>query len=174
MSDPVPLIESVAETGLILAGAALVRAELAAAAAVVAARRARVLAHPDLRDRLTGELGYARAEQWNGYVPPALCQDQEPERLHDVQGFPNPTRAVPGRTRNDSGRRAVLVEICAEALRRENEAVFGLLAGLLISPRLYRSHFADHGTTAGETERSDQYDSATPFGFGRTNQKGTS
>jgi len=52
--------------------------------------------------------------------------------------------------------------------------VFGLLAGLLISPRLYRSHFADHGTTAGETERSDQYDSATPFGFGRTNQKGTS
>ena len=43
----------------------------------------------------------------------------------------------------------------------------GLLTGLLIPPRLYRSHFADHGTTASDTERSGQYDESAPFGFRR-------
>lgn len=65
-----------------------------------AQRRARVLAHADLADRLTAPpLGYARPEQWNGYVPPATWQE----------------------ARNGSARRAALVELCAEALRREQE-----------------------------------------------------
>ncbi len=35
-------------------------------------RRRRVLAHPDLAQRLTARpLGFQRPEQWNGYVPPA-------------------------------------------------------------------------------------------------------
>lgn len=65
-----------------------------------AQRRGRVLAHADLADRLTAPpLGYARPDQWSGYVPPATWQE----------------------TRNDSARRAALVDICAEALRREQE-----------------------------------------------------
>lgn len=70
-------------------------------------RRGRVLAHADLADALTtAPIGYARPDQWNGYVPPE-------------------TDAIPmggGYVRNTSPRRAALVEICAEALRREQEA----------------------------------------------------
>ena len=65
-----------------------------------AQRRERVLAHADLADRLTAPpLCYPRPEQWTGYVPPATWQE----------------------TRNDAARRAALVDICAEALRREQE-----------------------------------------------------
>ncbi len=46
-----------------------IRAEARAAAAE---RRRRVLAHPDLAQRLTERpLGFMRPEMWNGYVPPA-------------------------------------------------------------------------------------------------------
>jgi hypothetical protein len=56
-----------------------------------------VLAHPDLRERLTTPpLGYASAEQWNGYIPPELCNGEH----------------------NSSPRRAALVDIVAEAHRR--------------------------------------------------------
>jgi len=72
----------------------------ARARAEAQARRARVLAHPDLAEALTAPpLCYARPDQWSGYVPPAAWQE----------------------TRNDSARRAALVAICAEALRREQE-----------------------------------------------------
>jgi hypothetical protein len=73
------------------------RTALAEAAAECAERRKRVLSHPDLRDRLAAELGYADASQWNGYVPPATWNQ----------------------ARNDSPRRASLVAICSEALSRE-------------------------------------------------------
>lgn len=84
-------------------------------------RRARVLKHDDLRLRLTQEpINYARPEDWNGYIPPASDFDD---------GCPN-CRRDPGRggcstphlhTRrvNDSPRRAALVALAQEALRRE-------------------------------------------------------
>lgn len=36
-------------------------------------RRARVLAHPDLAERLRVALSLSSAAHWNGYVPPADC-----------------------------------------------------------------------------------------------------
>lgn len=73
-----------------------------------AERRKRVVAHPDLRARLTEPpLSYQRPEQWTGYVPPKLLP-QADDQQH--------TAAL-----NTSARRRVLVELCAEALRREQE-----------------------------------------------------
>lgn len=64
------------------------------------ARRDRVLAYVDLDRKLTlPPLDYSRATQWNGYVPPTMC----------------------GEALNTSPRRHALVEISAEALRRERE-----------------------------------------------------
>ncbi|GLZ10266.1 hypothetical protein Acsp04_05010 [Actinomadura sp. NBRC 104425] len=75
-----------------------------------AQRRRRVLAYADLADRLTAPpLCYARPEQWNGYVPPSTWGA--------VQSGDKSFRELP----NDSPRRAALVELCAEALRREQE-----------------------------------------------------
>lgn len=60
----------------------------------IARRRELILSHPDLAARLTeAPLGYAKPEQWNGYIPPELWNG----------------------VRNDSPRRAALVEILAEA-----------------------------------------------------------
>ncbi len=54
---------------LTTADIAQIRAEARAAAAE---RRRRVLAHPDLAQRLTERpLGFPRPEMWNGYIPPA-------------------------------------------------------------------------------------------------------
>ncbi|GAB3213300.1 hypothetical protein GCM10027294_43570 [Marinactinospora endophytica] len=65
-------------------------------------RRAAVLAHPDLADRLTKHpLFYTRPEQWHGYIPP--------EQWHGVP--------------NNSPERAALVEIYDEALRRQRRRV---------------------------------------------------
>lgn len=66
-----------------------------------AARRGRVLAYADLRQRLTEPpINHLRPEDWNGYIPPAQTGDGE---------------------MNTSPRRRALVEISAEALRRERD-----------------------------------------------------
>lgn len=63
------------------------------------ARRALVLKHEDLRQRLCASpLEFHRAEEWNGWIPPELTAEG---------------------ARNTSPRRAALVEIVAEAERRE-------------------------------------------------------
>lgn len=49
----------------------LVVAALQAARQRAHGRKARVQAHPDLAARLCRSLGYARFDQWNGYVPAA-------------------------------------------------------------------------------------------------------
>lgn len=83
------------------------RAAEAEASAAAQKRRVRVLAHSDLAARLTQEpIGYTRPEQWNGYVPPRTWGGT----VH---------REYP----NDSPRRAALVELAAEALRRESQEV---------------------------------------------------
>ncbi|GAB3459492.1 hypothetical protein [Actinophytocola sediminis] len=83
-------------------------------------RRERVLRHPDLATQLRDVLGVADASRWNGYVPPA-----------QVPGSVRFARTVPERVRrsaseeeryfvaNTSPVRRRLVEICAEAFRRE-------------------------------------------------------
>lgn len=77
------------------------RKELTDAARRTADRKAAVLAHPDLAERLTQPpLNFARPDQWNGGIPPETV----------------------GGTRNDSDRRAALVEITEEALRRNQSA----------------------------------------------------
>lgn len=82
----------------------------ARAVSEVAERRARVLRHPDLAARLTRRpLEFTSPEKWNGFVPPKTV----------------PT--LDGWKPNDSAARAALVEICAEALRRDAEE--GLLTG---------------------------------------------
>jgi hypothetical protein len=73
-------------------------------------RRTRVLAHADLAARLCEPpLGYARPEQWSGYVPPKLMPD-------------NRVKGPPRMVLNDSPRRLALVELCSAALAREREA----------------------------------------------------
>lgn len=74
--------------------AAQLRSELAERRAQIASDRAAVLANPDLAARLTQPpLGYARAEQWNGFIPPDTWNG----------------------ARNDSPRRTALLEIIEEA-----------------------------------------------------------
>lgn len=80
--------------------AALLRKAAADERAECAARRARVLAYVDLRARLTqAPLFFSTPDMWNGRLPPAMHGDQM----------------------NTSPRRRALVEISAEALRRERE-----------------------------------------------------
>ncbi len=94
---------------------------IADAQAANAARRARVLADPELAKELTKPpLNFARPEQWNGYIPPALDQLAERERCRDAEGFPNDNRKkgpqyATGQHRNESPRRAVLVAIAKAA-----------------------------------------------------------
>ncbi len=65
-------------------------------------RRARVLAHPDLAERLcSSPLDYRAPEQWTGFVPPRLWGDQL----------------------NTSPQRRALVNLAAEALRRKGTTV---------------------------------------------------
>jgi hypothetical protein len=100
------------------------RRKLAEGRALTQERRARVLAYPDLAARLCqAPLGFARPQQWNGYVPPRMGQYAEPELLRSSSGHPNRHghRTDPEQL-NDSPRRAVLVSICAEALQREGMA----------------------------------------------------
>jgi hypothetical protein len=82
----------------------------ATAVSEIAERRARVLRYPDLAARLTRRpLEFSTPEKWNGYVPPKTVPTLTDYKL------------------NDSARRAALVEICAEAMRRDAEE--GLLPG---------------------------------------------
>lgn len=68
---------------------------------VLAERRERVLAHPDLAARLTERpLKFARPDVWNGFVPPKYVPSRDGQRI------------------NDSPYRIALVDICAEAHRR--------------------------------------------------------
>lgn len=98
------------------------RDALDSAAVTCEARRASVLRHPDLAARLTGEpIGYQSADQWNGWIPPpVISPGGGPELLRSPSGFPGHARAG-GETMNDSPRRAALVEVAAEAWRRDHE-----------------------------------------------------
>lgn len=76
----------------------------ATAASEIAERRARVLRYPDLAARLTQRpLEFTHPEKWNGFVPPKTVPTRDDWKP------------------NDSAVRAALVEICAEALRRDAE-----------------------------------------------------
>jgi len=78
----------------------LLAAARAEAGAACRERRAAVLAHPDLAARLCQPpIGYARPDQWNGYIPPATWREQH----------------------NDSPRRAALEVLYLEALHRGGE-----------------------------------------------------
>src|SRR5258707_14796957 len=53
----------------------------------LARRRALVLGYPDLAKRLTlPPVGYTRAEQWNGYLPPGTDQVKDDERVFASAG----------------------------------------------------------------------------------------
>lgn len=59
-----------------------------------------VLRHPEIARRLTEPpIGYARPEQWNGYVPPVLWREQL----------------------NDSPQRMALLDLIAAARQAETE-----------------------------------------------------
>lgn len=63
--------------------------------------RDRILSHPDLAERLTQPpLDYPRPEMWNGFIPPTTCD----------------TGAL-----NTSPRRKALLDLAAEAHRREQQ-----------------------------------------------------
>lgn len=87
------------------------RAEVAAAREACIARRARVLRYPDLAKRLTQPpLNIPTPEMWTGYVPPARGPWGGSDGFGDVKVIAN-----------NSPARAALVEISAEALRRDQE-----------------------------------------------------
>lgn len=82
-------------------------------------RKARVLRYPDLARRLTQPpLNYQRPEDWTGWVPPHALEVDACDHCREDPGKGGCKR--PGHTAriNDSIRRAALVDICAEALRR--------------------------------------------------------
>jgi len=83
------------------------------------ARRTRVLAHPDLAQRLTEPpLRLVRPECWNGYIPPRTLPDND--RVHCGPHGGLRCRDRPHRTRvNKSPIRRQLVEIATEAIARE-------------------------------------------------------
>lgn len=64
------------------------------------AERERVLRHPEVAIRLTQPpISYARAEQWNGYVPPEMWRERH----------------------NDAPQRAALLSIIAAAVALERD-----------------------------------------------------
>ena len=95
-------------------------------------RRAAVLEHDDLRRCLEQPpLSFRRASQWNGYVPPAIVNPGEPEVLRQVRRMQDNTvrywlnpksKRTRGEIPNDSPQRAALMDISAEAWRRERLA----------------------------------------------------
>lgn len=101
-------------------------------------RRAAVLKHEDLAKRLVAELGFANAQQWDGYIPPAMVDPGGDERLcasassagrGEVRSHLNQLgRYAIGEMPNDSRRRAVLLEISREAWERERQAPAAIAA----------------------------------------------
>jgi hypothetical protein len=84
------------------------------------ARQARVLAHPDLARRLTDPpLKLSDPGRWSGWIPPKTLAEEACKSCDG--GDPRPAcRGWPHRSRlNDSPVRRQLVEIAAEAMRRE-------------------------------------------------------
>lgn len=74
-----------------------IQAEMTETRARIARNRDLILGHPDLAEHLTRPpLGYTRPDQWNGFIPPELFDG----------------------ARNDSPRRAALVELLTEAEAR--------------------------------------------------------
>jgi hypothetical protein len=114
------------DAGIAERGRAAVADAVRSARAEHKARRDRVLSFPDLAARLCRPpLPFTRPQHWNGFVPPRLGQDCERELLHSPAidgGRPNQRhKMTAGRKDNDAAERTALVEICAEALRRERE-----------------------------------------------------
>ncbi len=93
---------------------ALYREQAAEAKRTCQARRTMVLKHDDLRMALCAPtVGYERAEQWNGFIPPATIPSAG-------EGATGPTTDPgTGFQRNTSPRRQALLAIVAEAEKRE-------------------------------------------------------
>lgn len=83
-----------------------------------AARRDRVLSHPDLTARLALVLGLTDPTRWSGWIPPRT----DPVDVRDCcrEGTCRAHRLGSARA-NTSYVRRQLVEIAAEALRREQQ-----------------------------------------------------
>lgn len=77
--------------------------------------RRRVLAHPDIAQRLVTELGYQRPEQWFGYVPPRIGWYEG----GTVWANGSNTEKVGVGNLNDSPRRRILLDILAAVMERE-------------------------------------------------------
>lgn len=83
------------------------------------ARRARVLAHPDLVQRLTERpLRFTDPYRWNGWIPPRSLPE-EPCGSECGRHSRGACSATHQASLNDSPYRRALVEIAAEAYRRE-------------------------------------------------------
>ncbi len=117
---PLPPRSLPPDPGQALRGKALVAQAEAKSRAATAARRERVLGFPDLAARLTEKpLNYPQPGMWSGYVPPHEDAYAIPEPLH-ANGHPNARNKMTEPSGvNDTKRRAALVDICAEAMRRE-------------------------------------------------------
>lgn len=88
-----------------------------------AARRARVLRYPDLARKLTEPpLNYRRAEDWAGWVPPAALEVEACPACRTDPGKWGCKGPMHTARANNSARRTALVEIAAEALRRDQAA----------------------------------------------------
>jgi len=84
------------------------------------ARRARVLAHKDLTDRLKEPpLRLSNPTRWSGWIPPRLLAEES--CTHCKTGGDRRCRDRPHRARvNDSPIRRQLVDIATEAMARES------------------------------------------------------
>ena len=90
-------------------------------------RRAAVLRHADLARKLTEyPLNYTRPAQWNGFIPPAVVNTGEPEKLrqgHGAKTFVNPKgKRTGGEIPNIHSRREALIAISTEAWNRDQAA----------------------------------------------------
>ena len=93
-------------------------------------RRAAVLKHPDLAKRAAQVLNLARPEHWTGFIPPAIAIDDDGGILRSVSLNRDGSQRVRfhqlgarscGMVMNTGPERAVLLEISAEAWRREHD-----------------------------------------------------
>jgi hypothetical protein len=82
-----------------------------------AARRDRVLAHPDLAARLVDALGITDPVRWSGWIPPKTLPE---DVCNECRAGACGSRAHLART-NRTYQRRQLVDIAAEALRRETQ-----------------------------------------------------